>query len=362
VFCLAFAMQLFYSLWFFLPFVLKKDSQEIANNSEGVSVVISAWDELENLKKLVPKLLSQDHHNFDLIIVDDRSTDGSFDYLRELSLLDKRLKHIRIDETPEGMSAKKYALTLAIKHSRFEKIIFTDADCMPESNSWIRTMSNAYTKDSTKVLLGYSKYEKREGFLNKFIRYETSVTALHYLSFAFRKKPYMGVGRNLSYTKSIFLDSNGFQPFMSFLAGDDDLFVQKVAKGHNTEIVTSHSSHTISIPKETFDEYITQKVRHLNIGKYYKFKSKLSLGLLFLSAFIFYICFAFVLFDDRFMPYALGFMFLKIVLDMIIYFKLTKKLNDQQEWYLKPALEFVYIWYYLIVGVISLNKKKISWK
>jgi glycosyltransferase involved in cell wall biosynthesis len=242
------------------------------------------------LKEFIPKLLSQKHKNFELIIVDDRSTDGSLDYLRELSKLDQKLKHIRIDQTPEGMSAKKYALTLGIKAAKYETIIFTDADCVPESPDWLNAVLNGYDDKNIKLVLGYSKYEKRIGFLNKFIRFETSVTALHYLSFAFKKIPYMGVGRNLSYTKTLFLDNNGFQPYMSFLSGDDDLFVQKVATGSNTNIVTSNASHTLSKPKETLNEYVIQKVRHLNVGKYYKAKHKSVLGLLFLSLLIFYIC------------------------------------------------------------------------
>lgn len=359
--CLAFVIQMFYTFYFFLPFVNKKDIKAL-DDQTGISVVVSAWDELSNLKLLVPRLLSQNHRNFDLIIVDDRSTDGSLDYLRELSQLDKRIIHIRIDETPEGMSAKKYALTLAIKRSRHERILFTDADCMPESDDWISSMSQGFENRDIQVVLGYSKYEKQLGFLNKFIRYETSVTALHYLSFAFRKIPYMGVGRNLCYTKSIFLNNNGFQPYMSFLAGDDDLFVQKVARSHNTNIVTDPNAHTVSIPKNTWSEYLVQKTRHLNIGKYYNFKTKALLGLLFLSTIFFYICFVFVLFNKTFLPFALGFIFLRVLLNLIIFSKLSKKLSDNQEWYLTPMLEFIYLLYYIVVGVISLNKKKISWK
>ncbi len=362
VLCGTFVIQMFYIFYFFLPFVNKKDNQDTQQNNTGLTVIISAWDELENLKRLVPRLLSQNHKNFELIIVDDRSTDGSLDYLRELSQLDKRLKHIRIDETPNRMSAKKYALTLGIKASKNERIVFTDADCMPDSDDWLNSISNAYTSDQVQVVLGYSKYEKTEGFLNKFIRYETSITALHYLSFAFKKIPYMGVGRNLSYTKSIFLDSNGFQPYMSFLAGDDDLFVQKVANGNNTNIATNFSAHTSSVPKNTWSEYFTQKIRHLNIGKYYNYKTKSLLGLLFLSTIFFYICSVFVLFNETFLPFALAFIFLRVLINLIIFYKLSKKLNDNQEWYLMPMLEFIYLLYYIVIGVISLNKKKISWK
>lgn len=355
-------IQLFYMLYFFLPFTFEKDDQKVIPNNTGISVVVSAWDELENLKILIPKILSQNHSNFDFIIVDDRSMDGSIDYLREIAKLDNRIKHIRIDETPDGMSAKKYALTLAIKASKHERIVFIDADSIPESNDWLNTINNAYTNSSTQVVLGYSKYEKTKGFLNTFIRYETSFTALQYLSFAFKKMPYMGVGRNLSYTKSIFLNNNGFQPFMSFLAGDDDLFVQKVATNLNTNYVTNHSSHTISKPKQNWSEYFTQKIRHLNTGKFYKTKIKSLLGLLFLSTLIFYICVCLTIANLNCTYIGLGFLLTRHIFISIIFYKLSIKLNDKQEWYLVPFLEIVYIFYYLGVGIISLNKRKISWR
>jgi glycosyltransferase involved in cell wall biosynthesis len=353
VLCGAFVIQLIYILYFFIPFVFEKDSQEVLPNNTGISVVISAWDELENLKVLIPKILSQNHSNFDLIIVDDRSMDGSIDYLREIAKLDNRIKHIRIDETPDGMSAKKYALTLAIKASKHERIVFTDADSYPESTEWLNTINNAYINANTQVVLGYSKYEKAAGFLNTFIRFETSFTALQYFSFAFKKLPYMGVGRNLSYTKSIFLNNNGFQPFMSFLAGDDDLFVQKVATNTNTNFVTNHSSHTVSKPKQNWSEYFTQKIRHLNTGKFYKTKSKSLLGLLFLSTLIFYICVCLTMANSSYIYYSLGLFLVRHIFISVIFYKLSIKLNDKQEWYLVPFLEIVYIFYYLGVGIIS---------
>lgn len=360
--CIAFAVQVYFIAFFFIPFVFKKDNQEINADMQGVSVVVCAWNELENLKTLIPALLSQNHPLFDLIIVDDRSTDGSLDYLRELAKLDKRIKHLRIDETPNGMSAKKYAITLAIKASRFERIVFTDADCMPESNNWLNAMLSGYKDTNTKLVLGYSKYQKTSGFLNAFIRYETSFTALQYLSMAFKRMPYMGVGRNLSYTKTTFLENNGFQPFMSFIAGDDDLIVQKLSNSYNTEIVTSHASHTVSVPKQSWNEYFTQKIRHLNTGKHYTTRSKSILAILFLSTLIFYICFGILVCQTQTMYLALALWFVRTCLYVTIYYKLTKKLNDFQEWYFVPFLEIIYIFYYLGVGVVSLNKRKISWR
>ena len=61
-------------------------------------------------------------------------------------------------------------------------------------------MQDGY-RPGIEVVLGYGAYKKYPGFLNKLIRFETFHTALQYFSYALAGKPYMGVGRNLSYRK-----------------------------------------------------------------------------------------------------------------------------------------------------------------
>ncbi len=364
LFCAAIAFQLFYILYFFLRLALYKPQGvviDLIEKVEPISVVIAAWNELDNLKSLIPTLLKQNHPNFEVILVDDRSDDGTFDYYREFSYQEPRFKILRVDQTPEGMSAKKYALTLGIKASKCDQIVFTDADCLPEHTNWLRHIQKEFS-NTNKVVLGYSKYQKKRGLLNIFIRFETTFTALQYLSFALSKIPYMGVGRNLAYTKSLFLESKGFQPFMSFIAGDDDLFVQKVANYGNTKIVVHPESHTVSIPKNDIKSYIIQKRRHLGIGHYYKFSHKLLLGVLFISMLICYFCFVPLLFTDKYNLIVSISVGVRILLLGFVYFRISKLFNDKQEWYLLPILELLYIFYYIVMGMISLQSKKVKWK
>lgn len=364
LFCLfstAIIIQLFYILYFFLRLSIYRPANIQLTKHEPISVVIAAWNELDNLKTLIPALLKQNHSNFEIILVDDRSDDGTFDYYREFSYQEPRFKLLRVEQTPEGMSPKKYALTLGIKASKCEHIVFTDADCIPEHPNWLLHIQNKFS-DNTKVVLGYSKYQKKSGLLNMFIRFETTFTALQYMSFALAKIPYMGVGRNLAYTKSIFLENKGFQPFMSFIAGDDDLFVQKVATGKNTAIAIHPDSQTISIPKETLKSYIIQKKRHLGVGSYYKFKYRLLLGMLYFSMLLCYICFVPLLTTEKYQLVVIVGFGIRLMILGFVYFKLSKLLKDRQEWYLFPLLEIIYSLYYLVMGLISLQSKKVKWK
>jgi hypothetical protein len=126
--------------------------------------------------------------------------------------------------------------------------LLTDADCRPHSELWIQSVSEQCASEK-EIVLGYSPYQKEKGFLNLFIRYETLFAALQYVSYAILKNPYMGVGRNLAYRKSLFLNNKGFNGFLGVTGGDDDLFVNQHANGSNTSICVGEKALVYSVPK-----------------------------------------------------------------------------------------------------------------
>ncbi|MBC7919555.1 MAG: glycosyltransferase, partial [Ferruginibacter sp.] len=149
--------------------------------SAGVSVVVCARNELDNLRELIPLLLQQDYPDFEVIVVDDRSGDECYDFLLLEALRHERLRLVRVNETPQHITPKKFALTLGIKAARKAAILLTDADCRPVSNQWIREMARTMEGDK-EIVLGFSPYQVKNGWLNFFIRYETFYTAVQYLS------------------------------------------------------------------------------------------------------------------------------------------------------------------------------------
>ena len=178
-------------------------------------------------------------------------------------------------------STKKLALTLAAKAAQYDLLLLTDADCVPESPHWISEMVSGFGKEqrdniqSTKdIVLGYGAYFYRPGFVNRLVRYDTLFNGLHYLGDALCGHPYMGVGRNLAYRKSLFFESGGFSHLMTNRAGDDDLFVNHVATPDNTAVVITPDSFTWSPSKRTFREWWLQKRRHLSVSPAYRAETK----------------------------------------------------------------------------------------
>ncbi|MEJ0056537.1 MAG: glycosyltransferase [Bacteroidota bacterium] len=173
-------------------------------------IIVCAHDEEENLKALVPLLLGQEYPEFEVIIVEDRCNDGTYDYLLAATKQDARLKMVRVRHLPEHLNGKKFALTLGIKAASHEWVLLTDADCKPAGNQWIRSMTSHFQPDK-QIVIGYSPYIRSSSYLNAFIRFESLITGIQFIGWALLGRPYMGVGRNLAYRKNLFFENKGFK-------------------------------------------------------------------------------------------------------------------------------------------------------
>ncbi len=347
-------------LFVFLKAFLGYKSKAITNPMP-VSVVIAAHDEEENLRKLLPKLYSQKQIEFEVIIVDDRSNDGTYDLLLHETKENDNLKMVTTKSIPEKMNAKKYALTLGIKAAKYENIVFTDADCFPESDLWLASMSINLSKEEVQINLGVSLYQKTKGLLNAFIRYESIWTAIQYIGLALSGMPYMGVGRNLAYKKSLFLNNKGYNSHIGTMGGDDDLFVNKHANNRNTAVQLGADNLVCSIPKSTWSDFFTQKIRHLSVGKHYKFGHKLILALITLSHLIFWFSGIGLVIMLR-EPYLVGIGFIVRTLILYITFIIaSKKFGARFNLWGLVFLDFIFVFYYLSTGIRTLFTKRVRW-
>ncbi len=275
---LAVLIQLFYYFYIYLRVSIKEKIHE--RNSEKslppVSVIICARNEEENLKKNLPLLLEQNYPEYEVFVALDACTDGSIDLMKILVQKYPRLRYTIIPLDSKFSHGKKVALTIAIKGAKYEHLLLTDADCVPASKNWIEHMTTPFSKGYS-IVLGYGKYAQEDSFLNKIVRYETFFIAQQYLGMAKARIPYMGVGRNLAYTKSIYYAEKGFSKHAHIESGDDDLFVNAVANKNNCYAEINPESHTISDPPKTFRKWQWQKKRHFKSSSLYKTKHKLLL-------------------------------------------------------------------------------------
>lgn len=238
-------------------------------NAPGVSVILCAHNESDNLSHYLQALLTQDYPRFEVIVVDDGSEDSTREVVEGYMTHDPRVHMTFVPYGARVGSTKKLALTLAAKAAQYDYLLLTDADCVPESNQWIREMMSGFAADKD-VVLGFSPYFETKGHVNRLVRYDTLFNGLHYMGAALCGHPYMGVGRNLAYRKALFFESGGFTHLMTNRAGDDDLFVNHVATKQNTAVVVSRASYVWTPAKQTMKEWLQQKRRHLSVSPAYK--------------------------------------------------------------------------------------------
>lgn len=351
--------QIVYLVVFWVAFSQKRE--ELVSGSLPVSIIVCAHDEEQNLKELIPLLLDQDHPEFEVIVVDDRSNDGTFDWLLAEANKDHRLRMVHVNRLPLHVNGKKYGITLGIRAAKYEWLLFTDADCRPLGREWIKSMSKAFT-DESKFVLGYSPYLKRPGVLNHFIRFESLITGIQYLAFALLNNPYMGVGRNLAYRRSLFMESKGFHDIISITGGDDDLFVNRHAKGGNTSVCMSAASQMSSIPQQTWGSFFRQKIRHLSVGKFYRFGHRVLLGLFSVTWMLTWFIGLFLLATSFNLYWITGALFIRTVLFSIVVHQASKKLEQPFMVAAVLPLDFIYAFYYLVTGLAASVTKKVRWK
>ncbi len=291
--------------------------------TNSISIIVCARNESDNLRELLPLLFSQEYPKFEVIVVNDRSSDDTTDILRAFERKYENLIVTSIIENEKFNFNKKFALTMGIKAASNDHVLLTDADCRPISNKWIRTMVAPFC-DSKSISVGYGAYKKTTGLLNKIIRAETFLIAQQYFGIGKLGNPYMGVGRNLAYNTVLFYKNKGFSNHQHMASGDDDLFMAEIANRQNTDFVFSEESYTESEPEKTWKAYLEQKRRHLTTAVRYKFKTKAILALIALINYSF-IMFSFLcLLIPKIQFAALAAIILVFITSILVSFKALK--------------------------------------
>lgn len=360
-FCIIAAIQIFYYLYFFRRIAFFKKNERSQTQTHPVSVIICAKDEAENLAALLPGSLVQKYKTtHEVIVVNDNSTDESKYILEEYQRTFKQLKIVELKQEARFIPGKKFPLSVGIKTACHEIVLLTDADCVPASENWIEKMQENF-HDGIEIVLGYSPFQKKKGWLNKLVRWESFHTALQYLSYAQSGLAYMGVGRNLSYKKIAFFRHKGFSAFNHLPGGDDDLFINKAATSNNVAIALDPETFTLTKPPVSWKQWKKQKARHYTTARYYKKTHKFLLGLYAFSLFMFYPLFIICLFffDWRIVVAIFG---LRFIIQYIIVYKSALRLHEKD---LAAYTLFFDIWmffYYLLFAGTLFKKPARNWK
>ena len=247
----------------------ENDNIKYTDSQPGVSVIVYASNDADYLTQYIPRFMSQRYPNFEVIVVNDGSTDSTKDVLSNMELLYRNLYQTFIPTSTRSLSKKKLALMLGIKAAKYDYIITTNANCSPTCDDWLASIMRNFT-DNTDVVIGYSHInpKKDTSFGHRYRAFDYVISSVQYLSYAIRGKAYRGISDNLAYRKRSFFDNKGFSQSLNLHFGDDDLFINEITNSSNTRVELSKPSQLIAHYSNNAAAFNVMKMR-------YDFTSKL---------------------------------------------------------------------------------------
>lgn len=317
-----------------------------------LSVVIAAHNEAQHLPHLIESLLNQDHSDYEVIVVNDRSTDSSNTILGDIQHPLIKVVSISTD-APLVTSSKKRALTAGIAEAQYDIIVLTDGDCLPASPGWLRLLSTPFSAGAD-LVLGWSPYYQQPGLLNALIQYETAQTALRFSQAARQGKAYMGLGRNMAFTKALYQRIGGYTDIDHIMGGDDDLLVQKSVQAKAKIVVQNEPmAYTFSTPVDTWADWWHQKRRHSSVSPHYRLVDKFKLAI---EASFHLLAWAAPLLLSFYKPlFAVSWLLLWALSTVIVQHLSLPKKNTWHLSFNLALLDFLYIvtlWAYTLSGIL----------
>lgn len=326
--------------------IQKENNTDVNLKHPPLSVIIVAKDAANELKENLPFILEQDYPEFEVIVIYDSAADDCDDVLKLLEDKYPNLYHTFIPDSARYISHKKLGITMGIKASRHDWLVFTESNCRPQSKRWLRQMARNFTP-STEIVLGYSNYEKTSGWFNKKITFDTLLNSMRYLGMAISGHPYMGTGRNMAYRKSLYYKQKGFSSHLNLQRGEDDLFINETANEHNTRVETDPESLVrISLPKYK-RIWREEKISYMATSRLFKGTARYLIGFETCSRLLFYITtiatiiISTILHQWIIAGIALLLWTLRYVLQLVVFRKASTYLGERKFYALFPVFDIL---------------------
>ena len=211
-----------------------EDTEDTATEAPlpSISIVLTPHEKATELEQNLPHLLSQQYGGkYEVIVVAWKGDSDTEDVLKRFEHND-RFYHTYIPDSSRYMSRKKLAMTLGAKASKCEWLLFTEIECVPQSDQWLALMASGCSP-STDIVMGHTRYDDDTP---SYRRFKHLFDQLYLLSEARRGTAYRTSCANLLLRKSVFNEGEGFRGNLKYLRGEYDFLVNKYADGTNTSL------------------------------------------------------------------------------------------------------------------------------
>lgn len=223
------------------------------------TVVVTACNQADDLRRNLPHILSQNFSPFEVVVVDEASTDDTRPLLEYLSKTNPRLRYTFVPHTAANVDRHKLAITLGIRAARAPWVVLTSADCQPAGQEWIPAIARHFTADDAyDFILGYATYADDgtsaarrlvyERLRRQLMRFRAAQgTALPWQR---RKDIPRGLAfgadsANLAIRKAWFMAQGGYADSLTVTCGEDDLLLSALARPRRTAVVLLAAAHVV---------------------------------------------------------------------------------------------------------------------
>ncbi len=333
------------------------ESKKLKETPPSVSIIIALHNEEKNAASLLNSLIKQSFKNFELILVDDFSTDNTLKILQENIAGFSNAKIISL----HNHQGKKKAIAEGVKQSTGELIITTDADCT-HTEGWIESIV-AYYYETKADLISAPVTMSGKGTLFDALQ-EIEFTSLNASGAGAigAGKPIMCNAANMAFTRGAWEQSKNEIRFET--ASGDDVFLLLSVKKHGGKIYFLKNSDALVTTgtKLSLKSFFRQRIRWSSKAKYYTDKDIVITSIVIFGISFSQVLMLLLLFIHS--TYALVWMVI-FVLKFISDFIFLKSVNSFyriEKLFIKALLlSFVYPFYIFFTGILSFFELKNRW-
>lgn len=325
---------------------LMQGKMPIQDNLSPVTIIVTANNQLKDLEANLHALLEQDYPEFQVVVVDVASFDGTCDFLHALESQYPHLYHTFVPADVQIISLKKMALTIGVKAAKYDYLLFTDADCKPAGNQWVKHMMRHFVPGN-ELVLGYKTYACKGFWERLLVTYANLFQSMRFLGMAAKRKTFMGDGQNLAYKKDLFFVHKGYASQLNIHPGEDDIFVAKTANKSNTRVEVSPEAVVTVFSENAFKRWWNDHYNRLQTMAYYSFSAKMFVQFEWISRISFYLLLAGLIFFSslrgNYLLMSLSgiLFFLRAFIQISVFQRCSKVLNERRFFFSIPFLDII---------------------
>ncbi len=358
-FALMFFIQLFYQ-WLMAIFILSAKKKAVHDEIPSISVIVPSRNYEENLRELIPALLEQDYPDFEVVVVDDCSLDGTEWYLSELKFQSGRLKTSHIIQETDFPNA--LAITIGIRAATKDWVIFLNPLCRVPGKDWLKSFADEL-HPGTEAAFGFVKYSNRNGSMQKFVRYENFDSFILYGSARYLGLPMPVSDMNIGYKREQFLKRRGFAAVLDSPFSENELYLNKISGRRNSVYLLNQSAAVTYTGETDWYDGMNFKKKQLLLKRKFTFGQSVFLWINTISRIVFDLTMIALLILSPWRIWVAAIWMFKIIHELVWGIIAMKRLGERK---LFPGLVLFRSLIPLVNGIISLNQlftgHKRKWK